>query len=437
MVQGLAFLSKKSWHTKNLANQEKVWMAEQRKAAEESKTKELAKQIQQEREEEELDKIAGRSSKKRDRGIDWMYEGGRGEAAKEAELKQNEEYLMGKEFQPQGGKGGGDFADLESGGVLNDVITKKPPAVEKQVPEAAAHAPMNAEPSVADRNEAFRMRHEDPMFLVSRKKSEIQTQHDKKRALYERVVGPTEDKGRGEDREARSRSRRKKERQQQRLEEKEERRHRVSIVFSLAFNAVCLYPLSNIFLVPAFFRDTVVRVLEVARLLGIVTIGDAINEDVDREADREVRLWSQDEAGARSGNIVIKATCMKLVGMIDREAVATSVGGIVREATVLVNIIVGVAVHRGEMTTIEEIVMRNESPLRIGAMRKGVARTHAIIRKKNALLARKALDCRVASLRCVVATAISVLIDSYWIENDKSEIQSAVATASQVLVVDA
>lgn len=134
---------------------------------------------------------------------------------------------------------------------------------------------------------------------------------------------------------------------------------------------------------------------------------------------------------------MIKATSMKLVGVIDREAVAASVGGIVREATVLVNIIVGVTVHRGEMTTIEETVMRSESLLRIGAMRKGVARTYAIIRKKNALLGRKALGCRVANLRRLVVMAISVLIDSYWIENDKSEIQSAVATASQVLVVDA
>jgi hypothetical protein len=45
MVQGLAFLSKKSWHTKNLNNQEKVWIAEQKKEAEANKTKELARQI--------------------------------------------------------------------------------------------------------------------------------------------------------------------------------------------------------------------------------------------------------------------------------------------------------------------------------------------------------------------------------------------------------
>ena len=71
MVQGIAFLSKKSWHTKNLANQEKVWIAEQRKAAEESKTKELARQIQQEREREEFDRLAGKKTHL-DRGIDWM-----------------------------------------------------------------------------------------------------------------------------------------------------------------------------------------------------------------------------------------------------------------------------------------------------------------------------------------------------------------------------
>lgn len=245
MVQGLAFLSKKSWHTKNLANQEKVWMAEQQKAAEESKTKELAKQIQQEREEEELDKIAGRKNVRRDRGIDWMYQGGTGAAAKEEELRKNEEYLLGKEFQPGGETAGGDFANLETGGV-NDVLTaaKKPaaaasepePAVAAAEEDVAAVASAPAEPSVADRNEAFRMRHEDPMFVVSQTRRDQQNQQDKKRALYERVVGPTEDKkpSAEDDSEVRrcSKKERKRERKQRRREEKEARRedrhHRVS-----------------------------------------------------------------------------------------------------------------------------------------------------------------------------------------------------------------
>jgi len=50
MVQGLGFLSKKSWHTKNKANQEKVWIAEQKKEQETAKAKELAREIQEERE---------------------------------------------------------------------------------------------------------------------------------------------------------------------------------------------------------------------------------------------------------------------------------------------------------------------------------------------------------------------------------------------------
>ena len=227
MVQGLAFLSKKSWHTKNLANQEKVWMAEQRKAAEEAKTKELAKQIQQEREEEELDKIAGRKSVRRDRGIDWMYEGGAA-AAKEAQLKQSEEYLLGKEYVPEGGKTG-DFADLEQGRV-NDVVVATAAASEELKPAALAAAPVNAQPSVADRNEAFRMRHEDPMFLVSRTQQEKQTQHQKKRDLYERVVGPTEDKKRDGDDRRRSKKERKRERKHRHREEgRRSDRDRVSV----------------------------------------------------------------------------------------------------------------------------------------------------------------------------------------------------------------
>lgn len=215
-------------------------MAEQRKAAEEAKTRELAKQIQQEREEEELAKIAGKSSATRkDRGIDWMYQGGTAQAKREEEERKNEEYLLGKEFQPSG-KAAGDFDDLETGGVNSVVGNAKMPAkqqeqeeppvaLEAAVPDAsAATTSMSAEPSVADRNEAFRMRHEDPMYLVSQTQRQKQSQQDKKRALYERVVGPTEDAKKpaavesDEDRK-KSKKERKRERKQRRREEEERR----------------------------------------------------------------------------------------------------------------------------------------------------------------------------------------------------------------------
>jgi hypothetical protein len=89
------------------------------------------------------------------------------------------------------------------------------------------------------------------------------------------------------------------------------------------------------------------------------------------------------------------------------------------------------------MTTIEEIVVRSESLLIIRDMRKGVKRSRAIIRKQNGLLGQKAMGCRVASLCRLEVTATSVLIDSYCIGNDKSEMQSVAATANQGRVVDA
>jgi hypothetical protein len=222
MVQGLAFLSKKSWHTKNLVNQEKVWMAEQQKAAEETKTKELAKQIQQERDEEELDKIAGKKSHKKDRGIDWMYQEG-GDTVKEDEIKKQEEYLLGKEYVAPNQKVG-DFANLEDQGGVNTVVASVPVAASATHPECHY---ANTEPTVADRNEAFRMRHEDPMFAVSSKQREKQTQHDKKRALYERVVGPTDDDPKEEDG-RRSKKERKKRKHRHRDENShgKKRRHR-------------------------------------------------------------------------------------------------------------------------------------------------------------------------------------------------------------------
>jgi hypothetical protein len=202
MVQGLAFLSKKSWHTKNLANQERVWIEEQKKAAEDSKTLELSKQIQREREEEDLDRIAGRKTNRLDRGIDWMYQGVTSEAAKEDVKKQAEEYLLGKEFT-----GGptlqikGDLAQaLDQNDGVNAVVTNF--AADQP---AEKFAPLDG-PSVAERNEAFRVKHEDPMFLVSQKRREQVVKVEKTKALYEKVMG----KVRSDDEDSRARRKREK-----------------------------------------------------------------------------------------------------------------------------------------------------------------------------------------------------------------------------------
>jgi len=73
----LAFLNKKHFHTGSIRNVEEVWKREQKAAREEARLEELRKQIAQERQLEELEKVAEKAghSRPQDR-LDWMYGGG-------------------------------------------------------------------------------------------------------------------------------------------------------------------------------------------------------------------------------------------------------------------------------------------------------------------------------------------------------------------------
>lgn len=111
--------------------------------------------------------------------------------------KKAEEFLLGKEYTSEGAGAKGDFNDGANEGV-NAVV-------KLEVRGAAAAAAVKpagdstyghggaAESSVAEKNEAFRQRVEDPMFMVSRKEREKKTEAQKQQALYERVVGPVAD----------------------------------------------------------------------------------------------------------------------------------------------------------------------------------------------------------------------------------------------------
>lgn len=59
----MAFLNKKTWHPGNARNQEEVWKREQLFLKELDKQEELRKQIEEEREKEEFDRIAGTATK--------------------------------------------------------------------------------------------------------------------------------------------------------------------------------------------------------------------------------------------------------------------------------------------------------------------------------------------------------------------------------------
>lgn len=95
----LKFMAKKSWHTTNFKNVERVWVAEHEAEEEQKKVVELQKQIIEERQIQELRRLqvaSGQVVKTVDTTLDWMYEG---PAA--AQQQSSEEYLLGKVYQAQ------------------------------------------------------------------------------------------------------------------------------------------------------------------------------------------------------------------------------------------------------------------------------------------------------------------------------------------------
>jgi uncharacterized protein YifE (UPF0438 family) len=60
-TMSLAFLAKKSWHTTNISNQEKVWLKQEEQAREKKKLELLQKQMKEEREIEEMRQASGQA----------------------------------------------------------------------------------------------------------------------------------------------------------------------------------------------------------------------------------------------------------------------------------------------------------------------------------------------------------------------------------------
>jgi len=211
-MPGLAFLAKKSWHTSNLNNQEKVWLAEQATVAEEAKTRELTRQLQQERETDEVHRLAGRPIQRidrLDRGIDWMYQSGGPAGVEQRKKEEAEEYLLGKEYNPAQVKTG-DFAATTG---LDHVIQSVHHKTELPLTDASAslrivdRGAMNSssnnitnkssfsthEDNKLDWNESFSRRYEDPMYMVEQKKVEREAEMKKRQLLLQRVAAEQKD----------------------------------------------------------------------------------------------------------------------------------------------------------------------------------------------------------------------------------------------------
>uniref|UniRef100_A0A182RVR9 Cir_N domain-containing protein n=1 Tax=Anopheles funestus TaxID=62324 RepID=A0A182RVR9_ANOFN len=85
--------TKKSWHPNTMKNQERVWKAEQQEAAEKRRLTELRREIDEERNREELKSIGQKSgilpNDDGDKKLEWMYRG-------PSQLVNREEYLLGR-----------------------------------------------------------------------------------------------------------------------------------------------------------------------------------------------------------------------------------------------------------------------------------------------------------------------------------------------------
>lgn len=108
-MSALQFLNKKSWHTRTIHNNEKVWLKEQEAAKEQQRIEELQKQLAEERKIAEIQRLELESGRldpaealKR-RRLNWMYEHGPAntpEEKKKQEEKEKDDVLMGKKDAP-------------------------------------------------------------------------------------------------------------------------------------------------------------------------------------------------------------------------------------------------------------------------------------------------------------------------------------------------
>ena len=71
MGGGLTFLNKKTWHPGRMQNQEEKWKREQAAEKEERKLQEIRTQIEQERQNEELQQVAVAAGVKRCAPMSW------------------------------------------------------------------------------------------------------------------------------------------------------------------------------------------------------------------------------------------------------------------------------------------------------------------------------------------------------------------------------
>ncbi|XP_015607740.1 pre-mRNA-splicing factor CWC25 homolog [Cephus cinctus] len=151
---------KKSWHPSTMKNMEKVWKAEQQDHQEKKRIAELKREIEMEKDREDMTKYAmdqGVIEKKDEKKLDWMYKGPN-------QSINREDYLLGKAID----KPFEQLAQAEKDGDQNRMI--------KNHVEYECIPPSLRFFSGSEQVDLARKLQEDPLYAIKKKEMETRTQ---------------------------------------------------------------------------------------------------------------------------------------------------------------------------------------------------------------------------------------------------------------------
>ncbi len=153
-----------------MKNVEKVWIAEQKADQERNKLNDLQKQLEEERQIQELRQLQaahGHSVKSVDTSLDWMYEG---PSSSSIQTIQNEEYLLGRVFKQsrvttsdmvgQGKSHCGQSLELNN----FNCSVQNPRMINEQEKWME---------KVSTKTDMFSRMHEDPLLLIKQKEKQV------------------------------------------------------------------------------------------------------------------------------------------------------------------------------------------------------------------------------------------------------------------------
>ena len=159
MGGGLTFLNKKSWHTGGMKQMEAVWKREQEHAKEQKKVAELQKQIQEEREQQDLQRLheSGSSSSRKPKSeerLEFMYNT---PLANRAALEKDDQqaFLLGEKKVDLSAKESADTKVSQCERVTQQLM---PSAYTEDTPQS--------------RNEVWARMQNDPLFAIKRQQQQ-------------------------------------------------------------------------------------------------------------------------------------------------------------------------------------------------------------------------------------------------------------------------